>query len=74
MCVTMEGSVLSVSCGQLLVRDWETCQEVAVLTEYACDFSAGQCVRVVYNGVMTRSMPPQITAMCIKAIDCCGAN
>ena len=71
MCVTMEGTVLSVDCGDLLVRDCETCQEVTVLTEYACDFSAGDCVRVVYNGAMTRTMPPQITAMCIKRIACC---
>lgn len=71
MCVTMEGTVLSVDCGDLLVRDCETCQEVTVLTEYACDFSAGDCVRVVYNGAMTRTLPPQITATCIKRIACC---
>lgn len=71
--VTMNARVLRAGCRQLLVCDLCGSQEVLVHTDNACCFQPGQCVCVAYNGVMTRSIPPQITADCVMPLNngCC---
>ena len=59
----MFATVLSVRRNHLLVIDRNTRQEVRVNTPFAMRFRRGDFVRILYNGVMTRSIPPQITAI-----------
>ena len=68
--VTMKACVLQVNDCDLLVRDCSTRQEVVVHSDRACRFSVGDTVCIVYNGVMTMSIPPQISAMNIRKISC----
>ena len=72
--VTMKARILRSGCCELLVCDLCTCQEVLVHTDQACRFCPGQCVCVEYNGAMTMSIPPQISADCIKLIPCGGCQ
>ena len=69
--MTMEATILQVysanTCSQwgadLLVLDASNNQEVLVHTSYSARcFSAGNRIRIQYNGVMTASLPPQISA------------
>lgn len=73
--VTMNARVLRVCCCELLVCDLCTCQEVLVHTNNARCFRTGQCVCITYNGAMTMSVPPQISADCVKPLNngrnCC---
>lgn len=64
--VTMIARVTCVACGHLLVCDCSTRQEVLVRTNRARCFSCGDCVCIRFNGAMTMSIPPQITAICIE--------
>lgn len=60
--------------GSLLVRDSRTGQDVVVFTNRPDCFSRGDVVRIWYNGVMTRSIPPQINAIRVRKISsgrCC---
>lgn len=70
--MTMCATVLEVGNCQLLVRDHSTGQEVVVNTDMACRFCVGDRVCIEYNGIMTRSIPPQITAQCITKLSRCG--
>ncbi len=64
--VTMTATVLQAWGNQVLVRDNSNNQEVLVHTNYSTsNLSAGTQVRIVYNGVMTASIPPQINAQSI---------
>lgn len=58
----MYALVLSVRPDNLLVLDRATRREVRVNTPAARRFRPGDFVRIRYNGVMTRSIPPQIVA------------
>lgn len=58
MCAT----VLEVNDNRLLVRDSRTEQEVVVNTQCACRFRVDDRVKIVYNGAMTNSLPPQISS------------
>ena len=69
--VTMKACVLRAGCGELLVRDLSTGQEVQVHTDQACCFSAGQTVCIIYNGAMTLSLPPQIHGDSICRVSGC---
>lgn len=69
--MTMNASVLQVYGSSLLVFDQASCQQVIVHTPNAACFSAGDCVCIHYNGVMTQSIPPQISATCIYRAGCC---
>lgn len=69
--VTMKARVLRVGRCELLVCDLCTCQEVCVHTPQACHFSVGQTVCIEYNGIMTMSLPPQISAKNIRPMNCC---
>ena len=57
--------VLEVRCDSLLVCDCSTCQQVQVNTANACCYQVGDCLCIHYNGAMTNSIPPQISATCI---------
>ena len=60
--VTMTATVLQAWGKQVLVRD----NSNLVHTNYSTsNLSAGTQVRIVYNGVMTASIPPQINAQSI---------
>ena len=66
--VTMRAQVLEVFCDALLVCDLSTCQQVRVNTPDACCYQVGQCLCNTYNGVMTTSLPPQISATSIQVL------
>ncbi len=68
--VTMNATILQVCDCELLVCDTCNTQEVLVRTSQANCFSVGERVCIEYNGVMTRSIPPQITATCIYPMGC----
>lgn len=68
---TMLATVRQVCPRNLLVCDHSTDQEVLVHTANACCFSRGDCVCIHFSGVMTMSIPPQITATCIHRVNCC---
>ncbi len=61
--VIMQARVLRVQRDSLLVRDCRTRQNVQVNTGRARRFRVGQKVIIQYSGAMTRSIPPQISAM-----------
>ncbi len=64
--VTMLATVVQAWGTQVLVRDNSNSQEVLVHTNHSTvNLSAGDQVRIVYNGVMTASIPPQINAQSI---------
>lgn len=54
--------VLEVRRGSLLVRDLATGQNVVVNTNNARRFQRGDRIGIWYNGIMTNSLPPQISA------------
>jgi len=66
--VTMRATVLTVQDDRLLVFDHAASQRVIVFTPGALRFSVGNHVLILYNGIMTRSIPPQITAISISVI------
>ena len=68
--VTMKACVLQANDCEPTDRDCSTKQEVIVHSDRACCFSVGDTVCIVYNGVMTLSIPPQISAMSIRKISC----
>ena len=68
--VSMKACILQANDCDLLVRDCNTKQEVVVHSDHACHFCVGDTVCIVYNGVMTLSIPPQISAMNIRKISC----
>ena len=65
--VTMLATVVqSWNTTQVLVTDNANGQQVLVNTNYSTgNLAAGDQVRIVYNGVMTASIPPQISAQSI---------
>ena len=69
--VTMCATVLRVCPCELCVCDHENCQQVLVQTDNACCFRVGQQVCSEVSGAMTRSCPPQITADCVRPVNCC---
>lgn len=67
---TLCATVLQVNSQNILVCDRRTNQEVLVHTENTCRFSVGDRVRIQFNGIMTMSIPPQISASCIRILGC----
>lgn len=63
---TMTGTVQLIGDGYLVLLDDSNLQEVIVNTSRACRFCPGDRVCVCYHGVMTRSLPPQISAASIR--------
>jgi len=66
----LQAIVVKVRPGNLLVFDESMSQTVLVHTPQACRFRVGNCVSIFYNGIMTRSIPPQINAIRIARIPC----
>ena len=64
----MTARVLEVRCASLLVCDCATGQQVQVNTADACCYRAGECLCIHYDGAMTTSLPPQISASCIHRV------
>ena len=64
--VTMIATVVRAWGTQVLVTDNSNGQEVLVNTNNSTgNLMAGEQVRIVFNGVMTASIPPQISAQSI---------
>lgn len=64
--VTMIATVVRAWGTQVLVTDSANGQEVLVNTNNSTgNLMAGEQVRIVFNGVMTASIPPQISAQSI---------
>ena len=72
--MTMTATVLNVRQDGLLVRNQRTGQEVQVHTRLARRFRRGDRVLIVYNGIMTMSLPPQITATRIVRLPPCNCR
>lgn len=66
--MTIDATVLQVYNDSLLVRDLSNNQEILVHFRGARRFSPGETVRITFNGQMTYSIPPQITAISIQSI------
>ncbi len=66
--MTMCATIISVERGRLLVLDDKTEQEVIVKTRCS-NFREGEKVKIIYNGIMTLSLPPQISAG--RILRCC---
>lgn len=64
----MNATVISIDPRGLLVRDSATGQEVFVNFNNPNAFSPGDLIRISYNGMMTRSIPPQISATSIRRV------
>lgn len=60
-------TVLEVNPDSLLVRD-NSGQEILVYTRNAQQFTPGDFVRIIYNGAMTLSLPPQISAIFVTLV------
>ena len=67
---TMCATVLNAENCELLVCDQSNCQEVVVHSPIACCFAKGDRVCIHYDGAMTASIPPQISASCICKMNC----
>lgn len=70
----MIATVLEVNSDSLLVCDNQTQQEVIVFTNCTCNFQEDDKIIIFYNGIMTRSLPPQINAIRISKLPfrkCC---
>lgn len=65
---TLTVQVLDTRCGALLCCDCENGQQVQVNTDDACSYSVGDRLCVYYDGTMTKSLPPQITATSIRLL------
>ena len=64
--VTMIATVVQAWGSQVLVTDNSNSQEVLVNTNNSTtNLAAGDQVRIVYDGIMTASLPPQIGAQSI---------
>ena len=64
----MVATVLSVQRGNMLVFDFSNRQQAQVNTNNTFRFCPGDLVRIRYNGAMTMSIPPQISAISIVRI------
>ena len=65
MKTTMKATVIHVRHTGLTVFDHKTRQEVIVHADNTCRFHPGDRICIEYNGIMTLSLPPQISADCI---------
>ena len=60
-------TVLDVNPDSLFVRD-NSGQEILVYAQNAQQFAPGDYVRIIYNGAMTLSLPPQISAIFVTLV------
>ncbi|MCI9155930.1 MAG: hypothetical protein HFF44_03190 [Lawsonibacter sp.] len=69
--VTMLATVVQAWGTQVLVTDNSNGQEVLVNTNYStANLAVRDQVRIVYDGIMTASLPPQISAqsICVQRV------
>ncbi|MCL2019408.1 MAG: YobA family protein [Oscillospiraceae bacterium] len=64
----MIATVIAVNPRSLTVRNEESGETVIVNLNNPRRFNVGNRVRITYNGIMTMSMPPQITAINIQPL------
>ncbi|MDR1701803.1 MAG: YobA family protein, partial [Sporomusaceae bacterium] len=64
----MIATVIKTNPESMLVIDAATGNEVRVNFRDARKFHPGNTIRIIYNGIMTKSFPPQISADSIKLI------
>ena len=64
----MQAVVIEVQWNRLLVLDLDTRQRVIVNTPNARFYQPGALIRIWYNGAMTNSIPPQISALGITVM------
>lgn len=64
----MKATVVQVNPGNLFVNDSETGDDVMVHFQTAGQFSVGDNIKITYNGKITRSIPPQISAITIQRL------
>ena len=69
--MTICATVCEVDECSLLVCDRCTCQKVLVHTEDANCYAVGDRLCIYYDGIMTRSIPPQINAIQIQRMCRC---
>ena len=70
--VTMIATVVQAWGSQVLVTDNSNGQEVLVNTNHSTtNLTAGDQERIVYDGIMTASLPPQIAAQSICVLRNC---
>lgn len=70
--VTMFATVVQAWGSQVLVTNNANGQEVLVNTNYSTrNLSTGDQVRIQFNGAMTASIPPQISAISICVLRAC---
>lgn len=69
--VSMKARVLQVRDCDLLVCYCCNQQEVLVHTPDACRFQVGDQICIRYSGIITMSLPPQISATDISRGCCC---
>lgn len=65
--MTIDAIVIRTDPRGLLVRSLETGEEIMVLLNDPSGFSPGDYIRITFNGQMTHSIPPQITATAIQS-------
>lgn len=63
---TITGTVLLIGDSFLILQDAGDGQEIQVNTACPCRFCPGDRVCVCFSGAMTRSLPPQISAVSIR--------
>lgn len=68
MPVYINAIIIRINSNNILVRDLETNQEILVHFRNSRQFRPGERVEIEFNGQMTHSIPPQITATSIKRI------
>lgn len=68
----MFAKVLQTERNRLLVSDLSNGQEVAVNAQCGCKFFDGEYIQIAYNGIMTMSIPPQISSQKIMVINANG--
>ena len=64
----LQAVVIEVQWQRLLVLDLSTRQNVIVNTSLSGQFRPGDIVNIWYSGVMTASIPPQISAISINLV------
>lgn len=62
------GTVERVGPGRFVLRERRNGRRVVVFTRQTRCIFPGDLVSVLYNGVMTRSFPPQVTAIAVRRL------
>jgi len=66
--MVIHATVIEVNPRNLLVNDHQTGNEIMVHSQKSGNFSIGDHIKITHNGQMTRSIPPQISAISIERL------